>query len=130
MKSDNSAVVYNAESTAAGLNRVRALTPLKYARSTETERYLICHTKSFGSDSDTPTARSVYLLKIYRRKLPQLRQGYILTEPTASLRQTVLFRGSTPRIKYPWRKPSTTLWKKRSRTQASACSLFPSIPPA
>lgn len=35
MKSDNSAVVYNAESTAAGLNRVKGFDPLKYARSTE-----------------------------------------------------------------------------------------------
>lgn len=35
MKSDNSAVVYNAESTAAGLNRVKGFDPLKYVRSTE-----------------------------------------------------------------------------------------------
>lgn len=35
MKSDNSAVVYNAESTAAGLNRVKGFDPLKYARNTE-----------------------------------------------------------------------------------------------
>ena len=35
MKSDNSAVVYNAESTAAGLNRVKGFDPLKYARSTQ-----------------------------------------------------------------------------------------------
>lgn len=35
MKSDNSAVVYNAESTAAGLNRVNGFDPLKYVRSTE-----------------------------------------------------------------------------------------------
>ena len=35
MKSDNSAVVYNAESTAAGLNRVKGFGPLKYVRSTE-----------------------------------------------------------------------------------------------
>ena len=35
MKSENSAVVYNAESTAAGLNRVKGFDPLKYVRSTE-----------------------------------------------------------------------------------------------
>lgn len=35
MKSDNSAVVYNTESTAAGLNRVKGFDPLKYVRSTE-----------------------------------------------------------------------------------------------
>lgn len=35
MKSDNSAVVYNAESTAAGLNRVKGFDPSKYVRSTE-----------------------------------------------------------------------------------------------
>ena len=35
MKSDNSAVVYNAESTAAGLNRVKGFDPLKYVRNTE-----------------------------------------------------------------------------------------------
>lgn len=35
MKSDNSAVVYNAESTAADLNRVKGFDPLKYVRSTE-----------------------------------------------------------------------------------------------
>ena len=35
MKSDNSAVVYNAESTAEGLNRVKGFDPLKYVRSTE-----------------------------------------------------------------------------------------------
>jgi len=35
MKSDNSAVVYNVESTAAGLNRVKGFDPLKYVRSTE-----------------------------------------------------------------------------------------------
>lgn len=35
MKSDNSAVVYNAESPAAGLNRVKGFDPLKYVRSTE-----------------------------------------------------------------------------------------------
>lgn len=35
MKSDNSAVLYNAESTAAGLNRVKGFDPLKYVRSTE-----------------------------------------------------------------------------------------------
>lgn len=35
MKSYNSAVVYNAESTAAGLNRVKGFDPLKYVRSTE-----------------------------------------------------------------------------------------------
>ena len=35
MKSDNSAVGYNAESTAAGLNRVKGFDPLKYARNTE-----------------------------------------------------------------------------------------------
>lgn len=35
MKSANSAVVYNAESTAAGLNRVKGFDPLKYVRSTE-----------------------------------------------------------------------------------------------
>lgn len=35
MKLDNSAVVYNAESTAAGLNRVKGFDPLKYVRSTE-----------------------------------------------------------------------------------------------
>ena len=35
MKSDNSAVVNNAESTAAGLNRVKGFDPLKYVRSTE-----------------------------------------------------------------------------------------------
>lgn len=35
MKSDNSAVVYNAESAAAGLNRVKGFDPLKYVRSTE-----------------------------------------------------------------------------------------------
>lgn len=35
MKSDNSAVVYNAESTAAGLNRVKGFDPLKYVHSTE-----------------------------------------------------------------------------------------------
>ena len=35
MKSDNGAVVYNAESTAAGLNRVKGFDPLKYVRSTE-----------------------------------------------------------------------------------------------
>ena len=35
MKSDNSAVGYNAESTAAGLNRVKGFDPLKYVRSTE-----------------------------------------------------------------------------------------------
>lgn len=35
MKSDNSAVVYNAESTAAGLTRVKGFDPLKYVRSTE-----------------------------------------------------------------------------------------------
>ncbi|HAL20942.1 MAG TPA: hypothetical protein DCP17_09340 [Ruminococcaceae bacterium] len=35
MKSDNSAVVYNPESTAAGLNRVKGFDPLKYVRSTE-----------------------------------------------------------------------------------------------
>lgn len=35
MKSDNSAVVYNAESTAAGLNRVKGFDPLKCVRSTE-----------------------------------------------------------------------------------------------
>lgn len=35
MKSDNSAVVYNAESTAACLNRVKGFDPLKYVRSTE-----------------------------------------------------------------------------------------------
>ena len=35
MKSDNSSVVYNAESTAAGLNRVKGFDPLKYARNTE-----------------------------------------------------------------------------------------------
>lgn len=35
MKSDNSAVVYNAESTATDLNRVKGFDPLKYVRSTE-----------------------------------------------------------------------------------------------
>lgn len=40
MKSDNSAVVYNAESTAAGLNRVKGFDPLKYVRSTENEAVL------------------------------------------------------------------------------------------
>lgn len=35
MKSENSAVVYNAESTAAGLNRVKGFDPSKYVRSTE-----------------------------------------------------------------------------------------------
>lgn len=35
MKSDNSAVVYNTEGTAAGLNRVKGFDPLKYARNTE-----------------------------------------------------------------------------------------------
>lgn len=40
MKSDNSAVVYNAESTAAGLNRVKGFDPLKYVRSTENRAVL------------------------------------------------------------------------------------------
>ena len=35
MKSDNSAIVYNTESTAAGFNRVKGFDPLKYVRSTE-----------------------------------------------------------------------------------------------
>ncbi|MFQ8953225.1 MAG: hypothetical protein ACLR56_09600 [Oscillospiraceae bacterium] len=47
MKSDNSAVVYNAESTAAGLNRVKGFDPLKYVRSTENGRFLTYRTKSF-----------------------------------------------------------------------------------
>ena len=98
MKSDNSAVVYNAESTAAGLNRVKGFDPLKYVRSTENGAVLDLPYQKlwFRLRPPTPppqTARSVYLLKIYRRKLPRLRQGYILTAPTVSLRQTVLFRG-------------------------------------
>ncbi|MFQ8953226.1 MAG: hypothetical protein ACLR56_09605 [Oscillospiraceae bacterium] len=46
------------------------------------------------------------------------------SEPAANC----IISGLTPRIRYPWRKLSTTLWKRRFRMQVSAYSLFPSIP--
>ena len=78
--------------------------------------------------TQTPNGKIRIFIKNLSEKIAAVEARVYFDRADSEPAANCIISGVDPRTRCPWRKPSTTLWKKRSRTQASACSLFPSIP--